>query len=214
VFACQAAIAMCGDTEEGMELACGPPREPGPERVRESFADEFFNVSISEGDLAEARCEEALRRARIDATPLAGMAKEYADRSVGWLRIQSEELSAHADVVVREALEIVSRDAFFIWAKLHRALDGRDRFRHDDGDGEDHPVQNDWNGSAKVALLSLERSDAAWRVLADATGDADALDLAGVAGMLHAIALDEFPDAVSFTRPGFDDDRIAKSDGH
>ena len=68
-------------------------------------------------------------------------------------------------------------DATFVLPKLGRALDGRDR--HEQGeDFDDDPVQNDWNGSAKVALISLERSEVAWRVIAQSTGDADPAALA------------------------------------
>ena len=34
------------------------------------------------------------------------------------------------------------------------ALDGRDRFQRDEAECDGNPVQNDWNGSAKVALIS------------------------------------------------------------
>jgi hypothetical protein len=40
-----------------------------------------------------------------------------------------------------------------IAAKLHRALSGRDTAEPDRCAGND-PIQNDWNGSAKVALIS------------------------------------------------------------
>ena len=88
--------------------------------------------------------------------------------------------------------------------KVHRALDGRDRYRHDE-DRDDDPVQNDWNGSAKVALISLERSEVAWRVIAQATADQVAATLADAARDLRRLALDEFPRAMSFIRPGFDE---------
>src|SRR5207245_8116664 len=60
---------------------------------------------------------------------------------------------------VREAFEVVAWDAPLVGAKLHRALAARDRSQHDPGEWDEHPVQNDSNGSAKVALISLERSD-------------------------------------------------------
>ncbi len=204
---------MCGDSAEGLELAVGASRAAEDSAISGAGASEFFNVSISADDLAEAECEEALRRARVDSMPMVEMANGNMRRWTEWLGVHRDRLAAHADAVVHEALEIVSRDTYFIGAKLYRALHGLDRFRHHDGDDDDHPVQNDWNGSAKVALLSLERSEAAWHVLADATGDADALGLAAATGILHTIVLDEFLNAMSFIRPGFDDGRIGGSDG-
>lgn len=95
-------------------------------------------------------------------------------------------------------------DAFFIDVKLHRALDGCDRYDHD-GEDDSHPVQNDWNGSAKVALISLERSVPAWRVIAQATGDEAPWLLADQLRDLQREVESAFPHARSFIRPGFDE---------
>jgi hypothetical protein len=51
--------------------------------------------------------------------------------SFEWLRDRAETLRTTADTVIAEALEIVAYDSAFIGAKVHRALDGRDRFEHD-----------------------------------------------------------------------------------
>jgi hypothetical protein len=90
------------------------------------------------------------------------------------------------------------------WAKLNRALDGRDRHRHGDED-EWHQIQNDWNGSAKVALISLERSEASWRVIANATGTETPAILADRLHDLRNQVEEEFPHAGLFVRPGFDE---------
>ncbi|PYQ75823.1 MAG: hypothetical protein DMG01_18065 [Acidobacteria bacterium] len=70
---------------------------------------------------------------------------------------------------------------------------------------DDDPVQNDWNGSAKIALISLERSEAAWRVIAQATSHEEAGSLADAARDLRRLTLEKFPRAMSFIRPGFDE---------
>jgi hypothetical protein len=67
------------------------------------------------------------------------------------------------------------------------------------------PVQNDWNGSAKVALISIDRSETAWRVIAGAMGDRSADVLAGALGHLGQVVRQEFPRAMDFRRPGFDE---------
>ena len=102
------------------------------------------------------------------------MATAYMMRSTRWLEKHRDGIAAGADPVVREALEIVGWDAYFIGAKVHRALDGRDRFQRGEEECDGDPVQNDWNGSAKVALISLERTEVAWRIISDATGDGEA----------------------------------------
>src|SRR5262249_26475324 len=83
------------------------------------------------------------------------------------------------------ALEIVAWDSTLVGAKLRRALAGRDRTAKDSWTELDR-VQNDANGSAKVALISLDRSAAAWRLVADAMQDASASDLAALASRLRS----------------------------
>jgi hypothetical protein len=79
----------------------------------------------------------------------------------------------------------------------------RDRLSGEDED--DHPIQNDWNGSAKVALISLERSEAAWRTIAAATTDPTPMTFADQLRDLRREVEDAFPYAWSFVRPGFDE---------
>jgi hypothetical protein len=66
-------------------------------------------------------------------------------------------------------------------------------------------VQNGWNGSAKVALISLERWEAAWRTIGTAVDEPQAITFADALLDLRRSLADEFPDAVLFMRPGFDE---------
>jgi len=111
---------------------------------------------------------------------------------------------ADADSIVREALDIVAWDSMLVGAKLHRALLARERSATEAWPDDD-AVQNDANGSAKVALISLERSESAWRLIAGTTGDADAAELEVLAARLRALVAREFPRAMAFVRPGFDE---------
>jgi hypothetical protein len=56
-----------------------------------------------------------------------------------------------------------------------------------------------------VALISLERSEAAWALIADATGDVEAAALGRLAWALRQALAREFPSAMAFVRPGFDE---------
>ena len=56
-------------------------------------------------------------------------------------------------------------DAFFIRVPLRRALRGLDRAQSAKERFRDDSIQNDWNGSAKLALISIERSVLSWRLL-------------------------------------------------
>jgi len=201
---------MCGDDEQGMELAVGTPRE-GSETVGQSLPRELFTAQVSDKELDEIQRQEDRRRGRIERLPIHAMAHGVL-RWVDRLKSQRDATARPVDRVLFEALDVVSWDVWLIPAKVHRALDGRDRFQHGDSDCDEDRIQNDWNGSAKVALISLERSASAWHVIAAATGDADAMSFAADAEMLHKAIVEEFPNAMSFIRPGFDDGRLSAQD--
>lgn len=204
-FACDVAAAMCGDLADGIELAVGTPHPVDGEAPDPPASWlECLNTEMSAEELAEYDRQKEARDARIDGAPLTAMAWTYTRQSTQWLDEHRDGIVAGADPVLREAVEVVSWDAYLIGAKLHRALDGRDRSRHGE-DLDDHPVQTDWNGSAKVALISIERSEDAWRMIAAATGDAAAGEMADQALEMRRVVNEEFPRAMSFVRPGFDE---------
>jgi hypothetical protein len=207
-FACTIAVGMCGDIAAGIELAVGapyPPQGAPGETIGAEWLPESPNVEPSAREMAEYRRDDKARRARLDRAAVNVMAKTCMRRSSAWLKQHRESVAASADPVVREALDIVAWDAYFVGAKLHRALDSRDRARHGEDECDDHPVQNDWNGSAKVALISLKRSELAWHLIGDATGDSSVSGLGDAVGNLRRIVLEEFPKAMAFVRPGFDE---------
>lgn len=205
-YACQVAVAMCGDAAEGLELALGTPQpEVGekPEPPAAWLAD-FENAEPTAEERATSMAAEAARDERIEALPLATLTRVYSLTSFEWLRDRAETLRTTADTVIVEALEIVAYDSAFIGAKVHRALDGRDRFEHDEA-FDDDAVQNDWNGSAKVALISVERSENAWQTIAAASADPVVAMLADQLADLRELIIEAFPHARLFVRPGFDE---------
>ncbi len=75
----------------------------------------------------------------------------------------------------------------------------------DEFEGEEYFIE-DANGSAKVAIIGIERSIAAWGGLLKcfAQQEDSLLDiLAHLQGLLRLVEL-HFPGARSFVRPGFD----------
>jgi hypothetical protein len=205
-YACQIAIAMCGDEEAGIELAVGRPQPVGREKeksVGERLMEEMESAMPSETELAAAEHEEEERRKRIDSDPLTESAETYLQVALAWLKDHSERVRSIAEPAVRDALEIISWDVFFIGAKLRRALGGRDR-RHEE-DWDDDPIQNDWNGSAKVALISLARSETAWQAVANLPDNGGAAIVVDTITRLRMGANRQFPDAMRFKRPGFDE---------
>ena len=205
-YAVQIATEMCeGDLQAAIELAVGapPPRDDAEARAREEFLEHVSNFEPTEAELAEVKREEAERDDRIEESALATRSEITSLLVHGWLEDHHEQLAASPDAILVEALDVASRDAFFIHVKLLRALDGRDRMMHGE-EFEDHPVQNDWNGSAKVALISIVRSVEAWDVIARATGDPDARHIHVQLAQFQQDVEQHFPDAWKFIRPGFD----------
>ena len=203
-YACKVAIAMCGDATQGLELAIGTPQPVGRSKPEppDWFADFVEPTPKERADMMSA---EAARDERIEALPLSTMAEVYSLSSFEWLKDRSDALRAGADGVVVEALEIVAHDSVFIGAKIRRALHGFDEFEHDDEPFEEDPVQSDWNGSAKVALISVERSVTAWQTIAVASCDPVATILAEQLAAMRELMMEAFPRAKEFVRPGFDE---------
>jgi hypothetical protein len=100
----------------------------------------------------------------------------------------------------KDALEVIYFYNFFISAKIYRALIPRDDFEADE-------IQTDSNGSAKIALIAVDRLIAAWSLLLEKMTDHEdeilkfLLHLAEIRKQTEST----FPQARKFVRPGFDD---------
>jgi hypothetical protein len=103
---------------------------------------------------------------------------------------------------IRDALDVVQWYLFFIDAKLQRAVTSRLDPRLD---GDDL-FPSDADGSAKIALVAIDRSLAAWaRLREHLSGESDMiLDLLVQLERLRNSVEREFPRARDFKRPGFD----------
>ena len=204
--AVEIAMQMCGDFTEAVELAVGapPPRTEKEARRRQQFAEEIASIPEPTPDEMKAyQREHDEREERIEETAVTTASERVLLLSRRWLDDYAEGLSRDAKGPLAEALEIASWDSFFIAVKLHRALSGADEERPRGRRGR-LPTQTDWNGSAKVALISIIRSATAWDVIADATGDPDAAQVARELRDLQHEVEKTFPQAWKFQRPGFD----------
>jgi hypothetical protein len=204
-YAVHIATAMCdGDFAAGLELAVGvaPPHTDEERERREQFLEELEDLAPTQEEAAEWEREIEEQEERLDELPMTTAAETAWILAQGWLDNHRETLSAKGRPQLAEALKVAAWDCLFIPVKLHRAMHGRDSFQR--GVADEDPVQNDWNGTAKVALISIARSIDAWDVLADATADPDARHVSDSLRRLRIEVEAGFPDAWKFIRPGFD----------
>ena len=158
--------------------------------------------------------------AAADDHILVGSARHYADRVGDWFDqwesrldevMATREKHPHLQVVDpspaplgdRERMEIILRYHTLIPAKIHRAVMGA----ADGMEADDPDVPRDADGSAKVALIAMDRSAAAWTGLLKTLPEART-DILGFLGQLERLGRTTewtFPRARDFVRPGFDD---------
>ena len=131
-------------------------------------------------------------------------ARTYCRVVGAWLQPRRGDSARDPD----DPLSVIGWFQHSIPAKIHRALMG---FAMDEPGERDWPADHD--GSAKVALLGMERSHAAWLTLVD-TGFATAPEVEPFIADLVWLS-DElergFPNARGFVRPGLDEpDEVAR----
>jgi hypothetical protein len=167
--------------------------------TREMIAEWVKEAGV---DLTEPAVEDARRHQRkrqlVDNHPLAKAGKKYANAASDWFREFDHE---HAESL-EEAREVIQWYQYQIAVKTMRALSGR-REELD----EDPEVPKDSDGSVKVALIGIDRSIAAWRLMQ--------LSLPQQAQSIMTLILQletlrtrlelGFPNARGFVRPGFDE---------
>src|SRR5262245_32617146 len=153
-YACQLAIAMCdGDVSAGIDLAVGQPQPINQEKEK-SVGEQLMEGIIMQSSPSPAKLdawnrEEELRRTRVESAALTQMGETYMQIALAWTKDHADRIRSVAETAASDALDIIQWDIFLIGAKLRRARSGRDRRE----DSDDDPIQNDWNGSAKVALI-------------------------------------------------------------
>ena len=166
--------------------------------------------------------ERAERRRAAKNRPLARAAMAYVKAVDQWLQgakpllaATLEELKTQARLQIGDPkAEVVRLSVFtdvirwyqhFIYVKLCRAIDAR-ASEELETDEETKPFPKDSDGTAKIALIAMDRSISAWAGLRESLGnDADGiLDLLAQLTALRRETEKLFPEARAFVRPGFD----------
>jgi hypothetical protein len=147
----------------------------------------------------ETRCKR--KRQLVDNHPLTKLGKKYANAASDWLREfdQTVEISD-----LEDAREVIQWYQYQIAVKTMRALSGR-KEELEDPETADFPKDSD--GSAKVALIGIDRSIAAWRMMQLSLPDRveSIVPLILQLERLRQRVEKSFPQARDFVRPGFDE---------
>ncbi|HWF89217.1 MAG TPA: hypothetical protein VN659_10290 [Pyrinomonadaceae bacterium] len=141
------------------------------------------------------------KRQLVDNHPLTKAGKKYANAVSDWFREfdQTMELCE-----LEDAREVIQWYQYQIAVKTMRALSGRKEELEEDLEITDFPKDSD--GSAKVALIGIDRSIAAWRMMQLSLPDR-VESIVPLILQLERLRLrieKSFPQARDFIRPGFD----------
>ena len=123
--------------------------------------------------------------------------------------MRSEEEVVHTMASLGDCEEIIRWYVFFMDAKLQRALQGKMKGEVPVAIGREaeNGFAKDSDGSAKIAIIAIERSTEAWAKLYELLPSSEdtALKALAVLSRMKQKALKEFPQAMQFKRPGFDE---------
>ena len=202
--------------EAGVDIKAADTEEAMAEHAREMETAERDKLSQAARDYA-TRVEDWFKR------EFANEEKVHADQVGG---SETEIL----DIEYPQAVEVIRWYQFFIAAKVFRAVIGTDRFDEEDFDDDEALTFDfasdeaddddldydliiarssliDSNGSAKIALVAIDRSIAAWRTMQISLPEKSntikplLVELDQLRQSLEA----RFPRARDFVRPGFDE---------
>lgn len=154
------------------------------------------------------------KRQQVDNHPLALAGKKYANDASDWFRELDQTIEVSDDRAtdpdidqverLEDAHEVIQWYQYQIAVKTMRALSGRldEAITTDDTD-----FPKDSDGSAKVALIGIDRSIAAWR-LVQLSQPERAVSIVPLILQLERLRQrieKHFPEAREFVRPGFDE---------
>lgn len=170
-------------------------------------AAEKWDIDLNAIDDEEFENISKRTRAFIENQEAMIVAKQYALDGNKLLNAKNEWLDiSQFDAEMLDAeLGVIYNYLFFIVGKLHSGFHSML-----DLDGYEIPnalvdPQNDGNGSAKIALITIERSILAWNYLLNQQNAARVQPMIKLLERIHALAEENFPKAREFVRPGFDE---------
>jgi hypothetical protein len=157
----------------------------------------------SVNDTERSRANEAATENHL----ICRAAKNYSQMVENWFR-ETEELffetatAVNETVNPEEAFEVIRWYQHFIAVKLMRAIRGK--MEEDEENVDQFPSDSD--GSAKIALIAIDRSIGAWAVIPhyNPLHTEKVFEIISYLDRLGQAVEETFPNARSFIRPGFD----------
>jgi len=133
--------------------------------------------------------------------------RNYSEIVEDWFRKEEEfpfgtVTVAGQGVELEEAFEVIRWYQYFIAAKVGRAIRGK--IEEEEERSDEFP--SDADGSAKIALIGIDRSIAAWAVIPryNRLHTESVFEIISFLDLLRQAIEETFPRARSFIRPGFD----------
>jgi hypothetical protein len=171
------------------------------EMIEEFAAERGIDLKSVEAEAAIEEHKERRKSAR--EKKLTRMAERYAHMAREWLNREDGDMqeAARFDEALQDALEVIRWYQFMPAVKIARG------FMRNEPGVEEAPIQNDSNGSVKVALIAIDRSIAVWGrlslLLPDKAGGI--IPILSHLETLRRHTEQAFPHARDFIRPGFDE---------
>ena len=181
-------------------------------------------IELDAEEMEEFAEEERQREEEAHSHEIAQAAMQYGEMVDRWFETEGEvfkdkgeDLQSRAQMelegddpeaealAIADAVEVIRWYQYQLYVKLMRALE-QDDWEDEETDGD--PMQTDSNGSAKVALLAMDRSIGAWGELREYLPEQEESILETLVHLdrLRRKTEKTFPDARKFKRPGFDDE--------
>jgi len=164
-------------------------------------------IDLEHLDTEQYQEEDKRRKEMAESHEICRAAKTYSHLVDDWFTSAGSLFSASPtpDGEVRgleEALEVIRWYQHFIYVKLMRAVRGGLEERGEEFD----EFPKDSEGSAKIALIAIDRSIGAWGTVYghDLLHDEKILRFVAYLDRLREEVEESFPKARSFIRPGFD----------
>jgi len=128
-----------------------------------------------------------------------GLVEDWVKRREG-LPFEAASVGGEG-VDIEEAFEVIQWYQYFIAAKVARAVRGR----MEEEEEKDDELASDSDGSAKIALIAMDRSIGAWAVILhhNSLYAESVLEIISFLDRLRQAVEETFPSARSFIRPGF-----------